>query len=158
MEMVSTRPEGIATLVEAMKTNNADLIIGSRFLGDSASNRNVVRYLGINVLALMLSAICSKRVTDPTSGFQMLNRPLTYFFSRSYPVDYPEPEALALMRREGYDFMEVPAKFRQRFAGRSSIHGWGTLYYVFKVFLALVVDRARPIDHRFSRFNLEGKV
>jgi glycosyltransferase involved in cell wall biosynthesis len=151
-------PEGIATLVEAMTTNEADLIIGSRFLGESAHTGNVVRYCGINVLALMLSAICKKRVTDPTSGFQMLNRPLTYFFSRSYPVDYPEPEALALMRREGYDFMEVPAKFRQRFAGRSSIYGWGTLYYVFKVFLALVVDRARPIDNRFSRVNLEGKV
>jgi hypothetical protein len=151
-------PGGIVTLVEAMKTNNADLVIGSRFLGESAQTRNIVRYCGINVLALMLSAICRQRVTDPTSGFQMLNRQLAYFFSRSYPVDYPEPEALALMRREGYEFMEVPVQFRDRLAGRSTIHGWGTLYYVFKVFLALVVDRARPIDNRFSRSNLEGKV
>jgi glycosyltransferase involved in cell wall biosynthesis len=151
-------PDGIATLMEAMNTGEADLIIGSRFLGKNAHISNIVRYCGINVLALLLSAICRKRVTDPTSGFQMMNRQLAYFFSRSYPVDYPEPEALALMRREGYEFMEVSVPFRDRTAGRSTIQGWGTLYYVIKVFLALVVDRARSIDHRFSRANLEGKV
>lgn len=106
----------------------------------------------------MLSLICRKKITDPTSGFQMMNRRLLYVFSRCYPVDYPEPEALALIRREGYDFMEVPAVFRERAAGRSTIHGWGTLYYVLKVFLALVVDRARPVDERLAKYRLEGKV
>ena len=81
----------------------------------------------------------------------MLNRPLLYLFSRSYPHDYPEPEALALMRRQGYDYAEVPAKFRGRMAGQSTIRSWGTLYYIIKVFLALMVDRARPIDPRFSK-------
>jgi glycosyltransferase involved in cell wall biosynthesis len=151
-------PDGIKTLMEAMRSNDVDLVIGSRFLGDGIRTRNVIRYWGITVLALMLSAICRKRVTDPTSGFQMLNRKLLYFFSRFYPVDYPEPEALALIRREGYDYMEVPASFRERSAGHSSIHGWGTLYYVLKVFLALVVDRARRVDQRFSKSRLEGRV
>ena len=84
----------------------------------------------------------------------MLNRPLLYFFSRSYPTDYPEPEALALLRRRGYDYGEVAVAFRSRTAGRSTIRGWGTLYYVVKVFLALLVDRARPVDERYAR----GKV
>jgi glycosyltransferase involved in cell wall biosynthesis len=50
-------PEGIRTLLEAMQNNNVDLVIGSRFLGDGVRTRNVVRYGGITVLALMLSAI-----------------------------------------------------------------------------------------------------
>ena len=73
-------------------------------------------------------------------------------------MDYPEPEALALMRREGYDFCEVATAFRERMAGTSTIGRWGTLYYVFKVFLALLVDRARPIDVRYARSNIVGKV
>lgn len=151
-------PAEIPKLLAAMREHDVDLVIGSRFLGDRTYTSTWVRYCGITGLAWFLSLICRKRVTDPTSGFQIVNRLLMYFFSRSYPSDYPEPEALALMRRQGYDFVEVPVNFRERIAGSSTIRGWGTLYYVIKVFLALLVDRARPIDPRYDRASLVGKV
>lgn len=151
-------PAEIPRLIETMREQEVDLIIGSRFLGEKSYTSTLIRHCGITCLAWVLSVICRKRVTDPTSGFQMLNRALLYFFSRFYPTDYPEPEALALMRRQGYDFREVATTFRERVAGRTSIRGWGTLYYVLKVFLALLVDRARPIDSRYARSNLWGKV
>ena len=148
-------PSEIPKLVAAMREHKADLIIGSRFLGGKSYTSTPIRYLGIAVLGWLLSIICRKRVTDPTSGFQMLNLPLLHFFGHSYPTDYPEPEALALLRRQGYDFHEVAVTFRERSAGRSSIRGWGTLYYLMKVFLALLVDRARPVNPRFDRSRLE---
>jgi len=151
-------PSEMKNLVEAIKASNVDLVLGSRFLGEGGYKSTWIRYCGINGLAAFLSFICKRKVTDPTSGFQILNRPLLYFFSRMYPMDYPEPEALALMRREGYDFCEIPATFRERTAGKSTIGKWGTLYYVLKVFLALLVDRARPVDMRYSRENIAGKV
>lgn len=151
-------PSEIPKLLKAMQDSNVDLVVGSRFLGDSAYRSTWLRCCGIAALAGFLSLICRKRVTDPTSGFQVVGRPLLYFFSRAYPSDYPEPEALALMRRQGYDFLEVPTPFRERTAGESSIRGWGTLYYVFKVFLALCVDRARRVDPRYARANLLGRV
>ena len=144
-------PSEIPRLLEAIKSSEADLIIGSRFLGEKSYGSTRLRYCGIYLLAQFLSLICRRKVTDPTSGFQALRRPLMYFFSQAYPMDYPEPEALALMRRQGYDFAEVPAVFRERQAGVSSIQGWGTLYYMLKVFLALIVDRARSVDPRLSR-------
>jgi glycosyltransferase involved in cell wall biosynthesis len=151
-------PAEIPLLLQSMQEHKTDMIIGSRFLGDGSYRSTPLRHLGIVCLGWMLSVICRRKVTDPTSGFQILNRPLFYFFSQAYPSEYPEPEALALMRRQGYDYAEVPTRFRERFGGRSSIRGWGTLYYVFKVFLALLVDRARPIDPRFARANLWGNV
>jgi hypothetical protein len=144
-------PSEIANLVEGMKRFSADLIIGSRYLSTEKYNNTLVRSAGIRCLAAFLSAICRRKVTDPTSGFQMLNRPLLYLFSQSYPHDYPEPEALALMRRQGYDYAEVPARFRERLAGVSTIRSWGTIYYVLKVFIALVVDRARPVNTHLSK-------
>ncbi len=144
-------PSEIKNLVEGMKRFDVDLIIGSRHLAAEAYKNTLVRSCGIKCLAAFLSMICRRNVTDPTSGFQMLNRPLLYLFSQSYPHDYPEPEALALMRRQGYDYAEVPTKFRKRLAGESTIRSWGTLYYVIKVFVALIVDRARPVDPRFSK-------
>lgn len=146
------QPAEIAGILRALRESDVDLVIGSRFLGEGTYSANFVRNLGIHVLSWFLSLICRKKITDPTSGFQALNRPLLGFFSRYYPKDYPEPEALALMRRQGYDFKEHPASFQKRMSGRSSIGTWGTLYYAFKVFLALLIDRARPVDVRHARW------
>jgi len=152
-------PTEIRHLVQAFQENHdIDMVIGSRFLGHKSYTSTFLRNCGISGLAAALSMTCRKRVTDPTSGFQMLNRKLLFFFSRFYPMDYPEPEALALMRRQGYDFMEVAVTFRDRSAGQSTIRGWGTLYYVVKVFLALLVDRARPVDLHFSRSRVEDRL
>jgi glycosyltransferase involved in cell wall biosynthesis len=151
-------PSAIRRLAEAMASNPVDMVVGSRFLGERAYTSTRFRHAGILCLAAVLSLACRKRVTDPTSGFQMVNRPLLHLFSRSYPADYPEPEALALMRRQGYDFMEVAVPFRERREGASSIQGWDTLYYAAKVFLALLVDRARPVDPRYASHNVRRKV
>jgi len=151
-------PSEIPRLVEGMRENDVDLIIGSRFLNEEGYTSTAFRQCAITALSVLLSAICRRRVTDPTSGFQLLNRVLLRFFSRSYPTDYPEPEALALMRRQGYDYAEVPTRFRERIAGQSSISGWGTAYYAVKVFLALLVDRARPVDPQLARAKLIGEI
>jgi len=150
------QPSEISTLVAGMQAGDADLVIGSRFLDrhDGSYKSTAFRSAGIRVLAWMLSAICRAQVTDPTSGFQMLNRALLCCFARSYPVDYPEPEALALLRRQGYRFKEVPARFRARTTGRSSIQSRDALYYALKVGLALVIDRARTVDPRLARHKL----
>ncbi len=147
-------PAEIPKLVRAMERGGPDLVIGSRFAGGGSYTSTWFRNLGIRALALFLTVICRSRVTDPTSGFWMLNRRLLYYFANCYPVDYPEPEALALLRRQGYRFAEVPVAFRPRMAGRSSIRAWGTFYYAVKVGLALVIDRIRPIDPRYAKHNL----
>lgn len=144
-------PAEIAALLEKARHSEEDLIIGSRFSSQGLHTSSVFRFLGIKWLALFLSAICRKRVTDPTSGFWVVKRPLLHYFAREYPVDYPEPEAIALLRRQGYDFAEVSVQFRARQAGASSIHGWGTIYYMLKVSFALVVGRVRILNTTLAR-------
>jgi hypothetical protein len=147
-------PAEIPKLINAMMEGTADLIIGSRFAGQRSYVSTFIRFLGIKMLALFLSRICRSRVTDPTSGFWIVNRKLLYYFAHDYPTEYPEPEAIALLRRHGFSFREEPVKFRPRTVGLSSIGAWGTVYYMMKVGLALVVDRIRPIDSRFAKENL----
>lgn len=144
-------PSEIPKLMAVMAEGDADLVIGTRFGHTRQCVSTRLRYLGIRVLALFLSRICRSPVTDPTSGFWMLNRPLLDYFANYYPSEYPEPEALALMRRQGYSYREVPVLFRPRTAGESSIKSWGTVYYAIKVGLALVVDRLRIVNQRFAK-------
>jgi hypothetical protein len=144
-------PSEAAKLLQRMSDTGADLVIGSRFGATHECVSTRLRYLGIRSLALFLSLICRAKVSDPTSGFWLVGRPLLDYFSLYYPTDYPEPEALALLRRHGYEFAETPVRFRERQAGISSIQFADTLYYVVKVGLALVVDRVRAVNPRFAK-------
>jgi glycosyltransferase involved in cell wall biosynthesis len=144
-------PSEIPKLIRAMHEGDADLVIGSRFLGERSFVSTWFRFVGIKSLALFLSVICRRRVTDPTSGFWIVNRRLLFYFANDYPTEYPEPEAIALLRRYGYNYKEQAVNFRPRLAGQSSIGRWGTIYYMMKVGLALVVDRIKPIHPRFMK-------
>ena len=144
-------PSEAMKLVERMAVGDVDMVVGSRFLGERSYKSTLLRQAGIFWLARALSIACRRQITDPTSGFQMVNRAVMYYFANQYPGDYPEPESLALLSRQGYRVCEVATPFRARAAGRSSIRRWGTFFYVFKVGVALFVDRCREIDPRFDR-------
>lgn len=144
-------PAEIRKLIEMAKSSEADLVVGSRFGAERQIISTRFRYAGVKALAIFLSIICRSRIHDPTSGFWLVKKPLIRYFANEFPSDYPEPEALALLRRQGYTFAEVPVRFRARQAGVSSIRSWGTIYYAFKVGLALVVDRVRPVNRVYAR-------
>lgn len=145
-------PEAIPLMLEAGLKTDADLVIASRFICKAPGYTTTrFRSVAIRLLALFLSTICRRKITDPTSGFMLVKRPLLYFFSHAYPADYPEPEALAMLRRHGYDVTEVGIPFRERRHGKSSIHGWGTFFHSLQVFLALVIDRMEPVKPGLSR-------
>ena len=69
----------------------------------------------------MLRPILGKTVHDPTSGFVGVNRTALALFSRSFPLEYPEIEALVVLQRRRFRFVEVPCHMRPRRTGRSSI-------------------------------------
>ncbi|HQQ03710.1 MAG TPA: glycosyltransferase family 2 protein [Kiritimatiellia bacterium] len=143
-------PEEALKLVETMIRNPTDLIVGTRYGEDSTYHGNWARRFVLKGLAVFVSVICRKRITDPTSGFWLVSRSLLKCFAFHYPSDYPEPEAIALLRRQGFSMEEVPVAFRPRQAGESSIRAWGTVNFAAKVFLALFVDRLRSVDPRGS--------
>jgi hypothetical protein len=89
-------------------------------------------------------------VTDNTSGFRAYNRYAIEFLSRHYPVDYPEPEAVILLGRNGFRIAEISTEMRKRQGGGSSIAGIMSLYYMAKVLLAILVTALRTplVPHR----------
>lgn len=149
-------PAECEKLIARMMQGDMDMVVGSRFLGLESYKSTWSRQMGIYGLSTVLSWACRRKITDPTSGFQMVNRAVMYYFAHKYPVDYPEPESLALLSRQGYRFCEIPVKFRARERGVSSIKKWGTVYYMFKVGVALFVDRCRAVDPRYARENTEA--
>jgi glycosyltransferase involved in cell wall biosynthesis len=140
----------IPRILECLKKSGAEMVIGSRFVSGNGSKTGAVRSLGIRFFRLVLRPILGKPVYDPTSGFVGVNRRALDVFSRSFPLDYPEIEALVVLQRRRFRFEEVPCRFRQRTTGRSSITAVKSLYYIVHVLLGVFVNVLR-YDRRFHR-------
>lgn len=135
-------PGEIPKLLAALD-EGADLAIGSRFALRGSYRAPLLRRLGILFFATTVSLFTGKRFHDTTSGFRAANARVIDLFARSYPSDYPEPEAILLLSRAGFRVREVPARLRERSGGHSSITALRGLYYLCKVFLALVMGTMR---------------
>ncbi|MBR1609369.1 MAG: glycosyltransferase family 2 protein, partial [Kiritimatiellae bacterium] len=142
----------IPAMLRKMEESGADFVSGSRFLPGSSfeAGSTPARRLGNKLLARFLSAICRTPITDPTTGLWCVREPLLRYFAHRYPGEYPEPEAMALLRRQGYVMAEVPVRVLPRRAGRSHVRSAGVVYFAFRVGLALLADRVRPVDRRFA--------
>jgi len=130
-----------------------DIAVGSRYLERGNGYRSsATRRLGIRILARTVSLLTGQRITDPTSGFQALDRKAITLFAADYPHDYPEVEALVLLLRHRLRLCEVPVSMRPRATGQSSIRTFSSVYYMVKVLLALFVGSFRrrvvPLEDR----------
>ena len=123
-----------------LKESGCEMVIGSRFVAENGSRTGVVRSLGIRFFRMVLRPILGKPVHDPTSGFVGVNRRALELFSRSFPLEYPEIEALVVLQRRRFRFEEVPCAMRPRLAGRSSITAFKSLYYIAHVLLGVFVN------------------
>jgi glycosyltransferase involved in cell wall biosynthesis len=142
----------IERLIAPIRAQQADVVIGSRFVergsspGAFRSTRS--RRLGIRLLALANWLLAGRWVRDSTSGFRAYNREAVAFLADRYPADYPEPEALVLLGRNGFRLVEVPVVMRERQGGRSSIAGLRSAHYMIKVLLAMLMTALRPAVRR----------
>jgi hypothetical protein len=82
-------------------------------------------------------------VHDPTSGFVAVNREALAVFSHSFPLEYPEIEALVVLQRKRFRFEEVECVFRDRMAGKSSITPMKSFRYMVHVLLGVLVNILR---------------
>jgi glycosyltransferase involved in cell wall biosynthesis len=133
-------PQDIPKIYEALKRSGCQMVIGSRFLEGEGGQTTLVRSLGIGFFRLVLRPILGRPVRDPTSGFVGVNREALQVFSKSFPLEYPEIEALVVLQRRRFRFLEVPCRMRPRLAGRSTITVLKSFYYIIHVLLGVFVN------------------
>ena len=135
----------IKKLFQPLAAGTADMVIGSRFLMPGTYRAPIFRMLGIRLFSFIVSRILGTPVTDSTSGFRAANRRVIEFFSRIYPDDYPEVEALVLLHKMNMQITEVAVTMRDRTGGRSSITAFRSVYYTIKVLLAIFIDLIKKV-------------
>lgn len=133
-------PASVNTILAELKSSGHQMVIGSRYLAKSSPYSSALRHAGIVFFRMVLRPILGKPVHDPTSGFVGVNREALEVFSRSFPLEYPEIEALVVLRRGAFHFTEVPCTMRPRRSGTSTITALKSIYYILHVLLGVLVN------------------
>jgi glycosyltransferase involved in cell wall biosynthesis len=134
------RADEIQKLVEPIFNSEADVTIGSRFLSQTSYKAPISRRLGIIILSWTINTVVRKRFTDPTSGFRAYNRKALNILCKHYSIDYPEPDAIVTLIKNGLELTEITVEMEHRQHGKSSITPLKSGYYMLKVSLAIVLN------------------
>lgn len=136
-------PDFLNRMALYLKEKNIDMVIGSRFIEKEGFQSSGARRLGIRYFTALIKLLTKKVITDPTSGLRMVNRDVMKIFAYDYPKDYPEPESVVAILRQGKRVEEIPVVMRERNGGVSSISLKKSVYYMVKVSLAILIERIR---------------
>ena len=133
-------PRELPKLLAPLIAGEADVVVGSRFLGEKNYKAPILRRIGIRIFAGIISGVVGQPLTDTSSSFRAFGRRAIGYFARDYPHGFVETvEATVIAARCGLRLKEVPVVMRQRLMGQSSLTLPLSVYYSIKVLVAVFV-------------------
>ena len=135
-------PKDLRSLYREMVERKCDMVIGSRFVKKTGYKGDTGRRFGIYFFYRLIFLLTGKRITDPTSGYRLVNRRVIEEFAAYYPVDYPEVEVLVLLSKKGFTIREISVAMNARQGGISSITLRRAVYYMIKVTIFSIIRKA----------------
>jgi glycosyltransferase involved in cell wall biosynthesis len=140
--------EDIGKLLDEVKAGRTDLALGSRFLEDCGYRHSTLRQLGMQFFQTILKVLIKRDISDPTSGFQAMNRKvLKVFIQDFFPCDYPDADVIVLLDKLQLRVNEVPVRMYSNGEGKS-MHSkpFDVIYYVFKMVVSVFLTKYRKIS------------
>ena len=128
----------INKLIAAYVASGAELVIGSRFIGEESFKSSYLRRIGINYFRHLIILLSGIEIFDNTSGYRLYGRKAMELFAKDYPDEYPEPETILVIAKNNWVIEEVSVQMEARLTGKSSIGGFSSYYYMLKVTLGLL--------------------
>jgi glycosyltransferase involved in cell wall biosynthesis len=130
-------PKYIPLLIDTLRTNNLDIVTGSRFLVETKGSHSFIRRLGIRFFSQTVHLLTSKKVTDITSGYRVYNikaiRELEDIDEKHWAVD----QTLRAVKL-GLKYQEVPVEMPIRQKGKSQFDFTTFAWYPFRMFRVIL--------------------
>lgn len=140
----------ILLMQNALFQQHADMILGSRFLGDEEFYPGLAKIVVIQFFRIVIRALTRQKVTDPTCGFRGMNKKVFSHFSgfNQFPSDFPDADIIIDILLRDWVIKEIPVHNRLRIHGQSMHAGLNSLVYIFKVALSIIVVITNVRLHR----------
>ena len=127
-------PEYIELMADAL--NNADIVIGSRFV--SSKKPRSMRMFGSNLISAAIKFTTGQTLKDPTSGMRAFNKRMIAVMANGLNCG-PEPDTVSyLMKRAGAKVVEVPVRMAERTAGESYLNPWRSSVYMIRMSISIL--------------------
>lgn len=114
------RIEDIFKVLEPLRKNQADMVIGSRFLGKNDKNIPNYRKVGIKTLTKISNISTDLKITDSQSGFRAYNKKILEQIIPTESGMGVSIEILMKCSKSGFKILEVPIKVI--YEGDTSVH------------------------------------
>ncbi len=150
-------PAEIARLLEVMRANDIELVVGSRFANSpDYPHIGFARRWAMRRFARIATRHTGTSITDASSGFRAIGGQLLGSFAASYPSEHLGDTIESLVRagREGHRVMEVDVRMRPRAAGVSTASSLASVWYLVRVVAALWLARVRPTGRHVVQMTL----
>ncbi len=136
-------PREIPLFLTVLRRDEADLVVGSRFLGKYTYPLPLSKKIGMKLFSGICSLVIRRKITDPTSGFRGLNRRAMKIYTTGYyPQHFPDADVIISSHFRGLRIREIPVTVAA--TQSSSLHRGGTIfYYVYKMLLSTFVSSLR---------------
>jgi glycosyltransferase involved in cell wall biosynthesis len=149
-------PEDVGRLLDEVREDRADLVIGSRYSEPGELDREeyrptLSRRIGTSLFRFFLTLATRQRFTDTTSGMRAANRRVMILFGERYSPDFGEIESLQRAVRQGLRVKEVPVRMLERQDGHSFLTPLKSAFFIFKSLVVLLVGQFRPKNPEYDR-------
>ena len=131
----SHRPEELPSLLTPILHDKADLVIGSRYLGQKPAAAKKFNAAGVRLFNFLIKIFTRAKVSDSQSGYRVMKSEVLKNMSLRSGEYEIESEILVKTARRGFRVMEVPISFEQRTYGRSRLD---PVVDGFKILLSIV--------------------
>ena len=107
-------PSDIPMLIQPLLKDDADVVYGSRFLGEQQQVEFWLQRVGNSVLTKGSNFFSGLKLTDMETCYKAFNRKVLKGISLNQNRFGIEPEITAKLARRGYRFVEVPISYKSR--------------------------------------------
>jgi glycosyltransferase involved in cell wall biosynthesis len=114
------RIEDIPKVLESLKNNKADMVIGSRFLENNDKNIPTYRKIGIKTITKISNISTDLKITDSQSGFRAYNKKILNQITPSEFGMGVSTEILIKCSKLNFKILEVPIIVT--YEGKTSVH------------------------------------
>lgn len=128
-------PEYMSKMLDLAIAEDADIVIGSRFV--NKCKEVSARMLGSRIITVAIKLTTGKRVADPTSGMRMFNRKMIERFANDDSLN-PEPESISYLIKKGAKVREVQVEMRERQAGESYLNIPKSIAYMARACISIL--------------------
>jgi len=132
----SHRPEELPLLLTPILQDQADFVIGSRFLHEKPASAKKLNSIGVRLFNVLIKIFTRTKVSDSQSGYRAMKTEILKNLrlrSSEYEI---ESEMLVKTAQRGFRVKEVPISFEQRTYGTSRLD---PVVDGFKILLSIVL-------------------